>query len=124
VARALRAERPLEALAAGARDGRLPAALRRALLAALRYEDGVRMTALLVKKLRFERIIRGHAAAGAWFDADPRGFVAAFRAYDRAHPPLTPWPAAEARRFLAWSRGRSRAGKVGRQGPGSRSGGP
>src|SRR5205814_1179579 len=43
--------------------------------------DGWRLTALLVAKLRFERLLRGSGALDAWFDRDPAGFTEAFRRY-------------------------------------------
>src|SRR5689334_16990358 len=57
VARAMTAEDPVAALRAAAEDPALPPALRRALLGA--DEDGVRISALLVARLRFERLLRG-----------------------------------------------------------------
>ncbi len=43
--------------------------------------DGFRLTALLVAKLRFERICRGDRSMEAWFHRDPQGFTRAYRAY-------------------------------------------
>ena len=65
LARALRAPDPPAVLAAAARNRRLPAALRRALGAVA--PDGLRLAALLVTRLRFERLLRGSGAAAAWF---------------------------------------------------------
>jgi hypothetical protein len=64
--------------------------------------DGVRMTALLVARLRFERLLRGSPDAEAWFDADPAGFARAFRRYHAEVPPWAFFPAEEAALFLAW----------------------
>jgi uncharacterized protein (UPF0276 family) len=64
------------------------------------HEDGLRMTALLVAKLRFERTQRGSALASAWFDRDPSGFARAFRAYHASVPARSLFPAPEADEFL------------------------
>jgi hypothetical protein len=61
--------------------------------------DGFVLTSLLVKKLRFERLCRGDAALERWFEADPRGFTEAFRAYNREVAPTAYFPTEEARRF-------------------------
>jgi hypothetical protein len=70
--------------------------------------DGVRVTVLLVARLRFERLLRGSADAEAWFDRDPAGFARAFRRYHAEVPPRAFFPADEARRFDAWRRRRRR----------------
>jgi len=101
LADALRAEDPVTATARLADAPGLDAALRDALRAA--DPDGLRLTALLVAKLRFERIIRGSAAAARWFDSDAPGFSAAFRRYHAQVPPLALFPAAEAKQFLDWA---------------------
>jgi hypothetical protein len=66
--------------------------------------DGVRMTALLVARLRFERLLRGSLEAEAWFAADPAAFADAFRRYHAAVPPRAFFPADEGRLFAAWQR--------------------
>lgn len=101
MADALRAEDPVAAIRALAEAPSTDAALRSALLAA--DPDGLRLTALLVAKLRFERVIRGSSAAGAWFDRDAPAFSAAFRRYHATVPPSEPFPAAEAKSFLSWA---------------------
>jgi hypothetical protein len=89
---ALRADDPAAALAALAAGARL----------AVTDEDGARIAALLVARLRFERVVQGSRRAAAFFDVDPAGFTAAFRAYHRAVA-ATPFdPAGEAEAFLAW----------------------
>lgn len=100
---ALSAPDPVRALRRAARDRRLPAELRRGLLAA--DPDGVRMSALLVAKLRFERLLRGSPDAEAWFDRDGAGFTRAFRRYHREVPMTAFFPAAEARLWRAWVTG-------------------
>ena len=72
VARAMTAPDPVEALRGAAEDPALPPALRRALREA--DEDGIRMAALLVARLRFERLLRGCPEAEAWFDRDAQAF--------------------------------------------------
>ena len=64
--------------------------------------DGLRMAALLVSKLRFERLVQGSRAAGEWFLRDGRGFTAAFAEYHRDVPPRAHDPWAEAAAFAAW----------------------
>lgn len=67
---------------------------------------GVHVAALLVTKLRFQRLVNASRWAATWFDDDPAGFAAAFRAYRRAvpGPHLDPWREAEA--FDAWCESR------------------
>jgi hypothetical protein len=101
MADALCAADPVAAMRAPAGQPGLDEATRAALRAA--DPDGLRLTALLVAKLRFERIIRGSSAASAWFDADPAAFSAAFRRYHGEMPPTTHFPAAEAASFLSWA---------------------
>ncbi len=65
-------------------------------------EDGLRIAALLVVKLRFQRLTNASRVANDWFERDPRAFTEAFRAYHRDVPPtaLDPWREADA--FAAW----------------------
>lgn len=100
VAEALASPDPAAALRKASKDRSLPAELRRALAAA--QGDGVRMAALLVARLRFERLLRGSAEAEAWFDADPEGFAATFRRYHAEVPPSAFYPQVEARLFQRW----------------------
>lgn len=64
--------------------------------------DGVRMTALLVARLRFERLLRGSPVAEASFDRDPAAFARDFRRYHREVPPRAFFPRDEAALFGAW----------------------
>ena len=64
--------------------------------------DGVRLAALLVARLRFERLLRGAPAAGAWFARDPAGFARFFRRYHAAVPPRAFFPADEAALFAGF----------------------
>ena len=66
--------------------------------------DGLHLTRLVVKKLRFKLIVRGDSAAEAWFDRDPAAFTEAFRRYDREVPPREWFPSQEAEMFRAWCR--------------------
>jgi hypothetical protein len=101
--RAMVSPDPAAIIARGARDRRLPLEVRRRLRAA--DPDGVRLSALLVARLRFERLLNGSAAAGAWFESDPAAFSAAFRRY-HAEVPLTAFfPAGEAAAFEQWASG-------------------
>jgi len=65
--------------------------------------DGLRLTGLLVVKLRFERVLRGDAALRREFDADPRALLERFRRYAREVPAAAVFPEDESRAFSAWS---------------------
>ena len=64
--------------------------------------DGLRMAALLVARVRFERLMHGSARAGEWFESDPRSFAQAFKRYHACVPPSSTFPLDEARAFEAW----------------------
>jgi hypothetical protein len=64
--------------------------------------DGFRMSALLVARLRFERLLNGSDEASREFRDDPAGFTTRFREYHRATPMHAIFPSAEARLWLAW----------------------
>ena len=100
VARAMVQSDPAAALAAAAGDERLPAELREALRAA--DPDGVRVAALIVVRLRFERALHGSRLAGEWFERDPADFTAAFKRYHTEVPPSASLPTGEGRLFEAW----------------------
>ncbi len=59
-------------------------------------------TALLVARLRFERLMQGSTEASALFERDPVGFAELFRAYHREVAPNVFFPAQEGRLFAAW----------------------
>jgi hypothetical protein len=101
LADALIAADPVAALRAAAADD-WPPELREALATAAAQEDGVRLTALLVVKLRFERLVQGSRRAGEWFDRDARDFADAFRRYHAAVPPTATDPRGEADLFERW----------------------
>jgi len=75
--------------------------------------DGLRMAALLVSKLRFERLVQGSRAAAGWFQRDGRGFTAAFAEYHRDVPPRAHDPWQEAAAFADWLDRRRRSGGEG-----------
>ena len=69
--------------------------------------DGLELTRLIVKKLRFELIVRGDSKLEAWFDRDPESFTAAFKAYDALVPPRSWFPREEAEKFREWCESRN-----------------
>ena len=93
--------------AAALRDtGELPPELREAVE---RIDvDGLRVAALLVAKLRFQRLLNGSARAGEWFARDARGFTDAFRRYHDDVPPTSGDPWSEAAAFESWAETRWR----------------
>jgi len=98
LADALTAPDPVAALRA-AED--LPPELRAAVQAA--DADGVRLTALIVARLRFERLMQGSPRAIEWFGRDPEDFTRAFKRYHTEVPPTAHDPRAENRLFEAWA---------------------
>ncbi len=106
VAAAMTAPDPVGALRRAARARGLDADLRARLLGA--DADGLRMSALLVARLRFERLLRGSAEAEAFYETDPAGFTATFRRYHQSVPPSAFFPREEAALWEAF-RMRSRA---------------
>lgn len=104
VADALLSPDPVAAFrAAGSEEW--PPDLREAIEAAASSEDGVRLTALLVAKLRFERLVNGSRRAGEWFARDAAGFTDAFRRYHAAVPPTATDPRRESELFERWLAG-------------------
>ncbi len=67
-------------------------------------EDGFRIAALLVARLRFERLLHGSREAGDAFHADARAFTDRFRRYHASVAPIATTPTEEAAQFEAWSR--------------------
>ena len=100
VAHAMVQPDPAAALAAASGDEQLPAELREALKAA--DPDGVRIAALIVVRLRFERTLHGSHLAGEWFERDGAAFTAAFKRYHAEVPPTANLPSGEGRLFEAW----------------------
>lgn len=109
LARAMVAADPVAVLQRAARNRRLPGELRE--LLATVDADGLRLTALLVARLRFERLLRGSPEAEALFEANPQRFAELFRRYHERTPLTAFFPQAEAelfRGFLGASPGASR----------------
>jgi len=100
VADALTSADPVSEFERVARDPALPAELRSAVRHA--QPTGIRMAALIVARLRFERLMQGSRAAAVWFERDSSGFARAFRRYHLAVPPTAALPAEEARLFEGW----------------------
>ena len=73
--------------------------------------DGLRIAALLVVKLRFERTLQGAPSAGSWFERDPGGFTEHFRRYHREVPPTALLAQDEGARFEAWLEAERRSGE-------------
>ncbi len=64
--------------------------------------EGFRLSALLVARLRFERLVQGSDDASLWFDRDPAGFAAVFRRYHASVPASALFPADEGALFRRW----------------------
>jgi len=99
-ARAFSSRDPLGVLRAARDDAATPPELRAALEGL--DEDGVRISSLIVTRLRFERLLNGSRAAGEWFERDPAAFTAAFKRYQDERPPTAAFPQDEAREFEDW----------------------
>lgn len=100
IARALRATDPIAALETAAGDETLPEPVRTALSRV--DPDGVRMTALITTRLRFERLMQGSRSAAQWFEDDPAEFTAAFKRYQSDVAPTATFPSDEGRLFETW----------------------
>jgi hypothetical protein len=64
--------------------------------------DGLRLTALIVVKLRFERLTLAVPELAALFAEQPEEFVQLFREYAAAVPATAYFPSAEATLFREW----------------------
>jgi hypothetical protein len=106
LAEAMLAPDPVARLREAARDPSLAPATREALARA--DEDGVRLAALLVARLRFERLVQGSQDAHDLFERDPATFAETFRAYHHAVRPTECFPMGEARLWAAWRRDMAR----------------
>jgi hypothetical protein len=100
VAEALTNLDPATRFERAARDESLPQWMRDAFRGA--RADGVRISALLVAKLRFERLIQGSPRAADWFERDARSFTAAFKRYHSSVPPIAAFSGDEGCAFDAW----------------------
>lgn len=67
--------------------------------------DGLALAALLVLKLRLERLLRGDPGLREAFEADPEGFSGRFRRYHRAVQPSFFFPAEESAAFRSFEAG-------------------
>ena len=65
-------------------------------------DAGLRVTRVLVRKLRLQRLLGGDAEAARFCRDDPEGFAAQFRAYEAAVPPRAVFPGEEAAAFARW----------------------
>jgi len=61
--------------------------------------DGLRLSRMLIRKLRLQRIVRGDAEASAFMAREPERFAACFARYDREEPLRHVFPHAEAEAF-------------------------
>lgn len=100
LATALTAADPGAAIATAADDPRLSDDDRRMIAAIDR--DGFRISAMLVARLRLERLLHGHPAVDDWLARDPEGFTEVFRRYHASVLPEAFFPPEEARAFDAW----------------------
>lgn len=64
---------------------------------------GLELAALLIARLRFERLQHGDDDARAHFDRDPAGFTARFRRYHHAVAPTAAFPQDEAALYRAFT---------------------
>lgn len=68
--------------------------------------DGLALTALIVKKLRFERLTLANRDMQDLFATDPARFMQLYRAYTAAVPPVGYFPTQEGDLFRGWRDGR------------------
>lgn len=102
LARALRTDDPVASVRTAAAEPGCPPALRRTLMAVCAHEAGLRMSALITTRLRFERLLNGSPRAAQCFADDPERFAQLFRAYHQAVAPTAHGPRAEAELFDVW----------------------
>jgi hypothetical protein len=100
LATALRARDPAAALESLAAEAGYPDDLAEALTHV--RPDGVRMAALLVARLRFERLVQGSPDGSAVFERQPERFTELFRLYHEELPQAGLDPAAEWECFSRW----------------------
>jgi len=101
----LLADDPVRALADALPGAADLSAEERAWLAGL-DRDGLAVTALIVKKLRFERLTLASREMQDLFDADPARFMQRYREYTAAVPPTGYFPTQEGELFRGWRDGR------------------
>ncbi len=107
VARAMRSPDPVARLRERIADPRLDADERERLRAI--DEDGFRVAALLVAKLRFERLMQGSPLVARGFAIDARAFADMFREYHEQVPMTSPMPWEEGKAFEDWARRQANA---------------
>src|SRR5262245_56736954 len=64
--------------------------------------DGLRLTGLLVRKLRFERLTRADPRLASLFFERPEEFMSLFASYTEEVPPTAYLPASEGELFRRW----------------------
>jgi hypothetical protein len=99
-ARAFASRDPAAVLRAARSDASVPRELAEALERS--DETGIRLSGLIVARIRFERLLNGSPRAAAWFEDDPRAFAAAFKRYQDEVEPRAAFPMDEARAFEEW----------------------
>ncbi len=99
--RALLEDDPVEALSLLLLDAKGLTAEERSWLERL-DSDGLRMTGLLVRKLRFERLTRADPRLAALFLERPEEFMKLFASYTGEVAPTAYLPAAEGELFRRW----------------------
>jgi hypothetical protein len=99
--RALLENDPAEALSRLAAEARGLTAEEQAWLARIDPE-GLRLTGLMVRKLRFERLTRSDRRLEALFLERPEDFMSLFGAYTAEIPPTAYFPEGEQRLFQRW----------------------
>ncbi len=100
LARAFASRDPAAVLRAARSDASVPRELADALERS--DETGIRLTGLIVARIRFERLLNGSPRAAMWFEDDPRAFAAAFKRYQDEVEPRAAFPMDEARAFEDW----------------------
>ena len=100
VATALCSADPAAALRTAQEDPALPAAIRTALAHA--NTDGFAISALLIARLRFERLMQGCPLAIHWYASNAEEFTAAFKRYHTSTPSRFLMPSEEAATFERW----------------------
>jgi hypothetical protein len=64
--------------------------------------DGLILTSLMLRKLRFERLTRSDGDMSKLFERQPEEFVRLFEAYTAAVPPTVYFPGEEATEYRRW----------------------
>lgn len=66
--------------------------------------EGLRLSHILIFKIRFEQLLRGHKEMARLFATDPQEFMRLFRAYTAAVPSASFLTDEEGQRFEEWRR--------------------